>query len=140
MSSARAILAGLVVAASATIATSHAEAQYFGYNFAPAYNVYSFGRLPHYAQFPPVYYSHPVARPYGYSPYAYPGWVQTPNPSPIHTAPVIIQNPYASFSPQIVQNETTFVDGPKPSPMLAPPAPPTPAAPSGMTGPALRAN
>ena len=140
MSSARVILAGLVVAASATIATSQDEAQYFGSNIAPSYNVYSFGRLPHFAQFPPVYYSHPVARPYGYSPYAYPGWVQTPNPSPVHIAPVIIQIPYASFSPQIVQSDTTFIDGAKPSPMPAPPVLSMPAESSGMTGPALRAN
>lgn len=28
--------------------------------------------IPYFAEHPPVYYSRPVARPYGYSPYAYP--------------------------------------------------------------------
>jgi hypothetical protein len=35
-------------------------------------------RIPFFALHPPVYYSYPVARPYGYSPFAYPGWVTTP--------------------------------------------------------------
>ncbi len=33
---------------------------------------------PYYALHPPVYYSCPVPRSYGYSPFAYPGCVQTP--------------------------------------------------------------
>jgi hypothetical protein len=38
------------------------------------YGAYSRGLqrdIPHFAAFPPVYYSHVVPRPYGYSPYAY---------------------------------------------------------------------
>ena len=38
-------------------------------------------RLPHYALYPPVYYSFPVARTYGYSPFAYPPGVATPDPN-----------------------------------------------------------
>ncbi len=34
--------------------------------------------IPFYALHPPVYYSYPVARPYGYTPWAYPAYVQTP--------------------------------------------------------------
>src|SRR5437868_9588893 len=34
--------------------------------------------VPHFAAFPPVYYSYPVARTYGYSPFAYPPYVMTP--------------------------------------------------------------
>ena len=35
-------------------------------------------RIPYYALYPPVYYSYPVARPYGYSPFAYPPGTMTP--------------------------------------------------------------
>jgi hypothetical protein len=34
---------------------------------------------PYFAIHPPVYYSYPVPRTYGYSPYAYPGTVMTPD-------------------------------------------------------------
>ena len=37
---------------------------------------------PYYALYPPVYYSYPVARPYGYSPFAYPPGVLTPEAKP----------------------------------------------------------
>ena len=114
MLSVRRIMAGVVAAAGLSIAASNADAQYYGYNFAPSYNVYSLDRIPHFAQFPPVYYSYPVARPYGYSPYAYPGWVQTPAVNPVHVAPVIIQNPYASFtSPPKRESLPEVIDTPK---------------------------
>jgi hypothetical protein len=48
--------------------------------------------LPHYALFPPVYYSYPVARPYGYSPFAYPPGYVTPELCP--PKPVVIRNPF----------------------------------------------
>lgn len=35
--------------------------------------------IPHFAAFPPVYYSHIVPRPYGYSPYAYVPGIVTPS-------------------------------------------------------------
>jgi hypothetical protein len=34
--------------------------------------------LPYFALHPPVYYSMPVPRTYGYSPFAYPGYIMTP--------------------------------------------------------------
>jgi hypothetical protein len=34
--------------------------------------------IPYYALYPPVYYSYPVPRPYGYSPFAYPPGTRTP--------------------------------------------------------------
>ena len=43
------------------------------------YSLYVRESIPYFAQHPPVYYSHPVPRPYGFSPYAYPGWVRTPD-------------------------------------------------------------
>jgi len=65
---------------------------FFGYFNSP----YAAGRIPtppYFAIHPPVYYSHPVPRTYGYSPYAYPGSVRTPEVS-IEEAEVII-NPHA---------------------------------------------
>lgn len=49
---------------------------------------------PYFAKFPPVYYSHPVKRPYGISPYAVPGGiapVEMGIPAPI---PLSVKNPY----------------------------------------------
>jgi hypothetical protein len=47
------------------------------------YPVSSYGgeRLPFYTLYPPVYYSHVVPRPFGYSPFAYPPAVLTPDPN-----------------------------------------------------------
>src|SRR5262245_57997520 len=54
-----------------------------------AYNV------PYFAAFPPVYYSYPVPRTYGYSPFAYPPGVMTPDVvMDAASAPVEIVNPY----------------------------------------------
>ncbi|HEV7282128.1 MAG TPA: hypothetical protein VGN57_18135 [Pirellulaceae bacterium] len=40
----------------------------------------AFDRVPYFALNPPVYYSHPVARPYGYSPFALPPGVAPVEP------------------------------------------------------------
>jgi hypothetical protein len=47
---------------------------------------------PYFAAFPPVYYSYPVPRTYGYSPFAYPPGVMTPEVE--LTQPETIENPY----------------------------------------------
>ncbi len=61
---------------------------------------YATGRIPtppYFALHPPVYYSAPVPRTYGYSPFAYPGSVPTPEiVEP--TGPATIVNPYAKPS------------------------------------------
>ena len=46
--------------------------------------------MPYFALHPPVYYSYPVARTYGFSPFPYPPEVLTPELPP---APVV-RNPY----------------------------------------------
>jgi hypothetical protein len=46
----------------------------WGYPFGLGYHE----QIPHFALYPPVYYSLPVPRTYGYSPFAYPGTVMTP--------------------------------------------------------------
>lgn len=75
---------GLAVAFAAGSALS-AQAQFpcygvnGGFGGYGGYNVYTNSdRPPFYAMFPPVYYSYPVPRPYGYSPFAYPAGTMTP--------------------------------------------------------------
>ena len=53
----------------------------------------NFERIPYYALFPPVYYSYPVARPYGTSPFAYPPGTITPEVTQ-QVAPVEYRNPF----------------------------------------------
>jgi hypothetical protein len=48
-------------------------------------------QLPYFSKYPPVYYSRPVARPYGYSPFAYPPGFVTPD---IQQMPTEVINPY----------------------------------------------
>jgi len=56
---------------------------------------YTLGRVPvppYFSLHPPVYYSYPVPRPYGYSPFPYPGEMETPVYK--GPAPVEIINPH----------------------------------------------
>ena len=48
--------------------------------------------VPYFAMFPPVYYSHPVPRAYGWSPFAYPPGTMTPELEP--SGPQEIINPH----------------------------------------------
>jgi hypothetical protein len=63
-----------------------------GWDIADLYNQL-YNNLPYFALHPPVYYSCPVPRTYGYSPFAYPPGVMTPDfvTGPI---PMTINNPY----------------------------------------------
>ncbi len=68
----------------------------FGSGFGGFGSPYATGRIPtppYFALHPPVYYSAPVARSYGYSPFPYPGDVRTPEAAPAGGAQVIV-NPY----------------------------------------------
>ena len=57
-----------------------------------------YNNLPYFALHPPVYYSYPVPRTYGYSPFAYPGYVMTPEiAGPIQ--PLDIINPHVTPKP-----------------------------------------
>jgi len=47
---------------------------------------------PYFAMHPPVYYSYPAARPYGYSPFPYPGTEKAPAAEAATTAEII--NPF----------------------------------------------
>ncbi len=65
-------------------------AGFYGYGFGVNNYIPTGRRPPYFAMHPPVYYSHSVARSYGYSPFAYGPNVRTPNPRPV--APVAITN------------------------------------------------
>ncbi len=67
----------------------------YGYGFG-YYPLYGRDYIPYYALHPPVYYSVPVPRTYGYSPFAYPPNVMTPEVdfSAAAITPKAIENPY----------------------------------------------
>lgn len=94
----RFLAAMLLCAAALVLATAReaaADGPYFaGYWPTWQWSVYLRENVPYYALNPPVYYSIPVARPYGYSPFAYPSWVKTPEIEA--PRPAVIQNPYVS--------------------------------------------
>jgi hypothetical protein len=62
--------------------------------FAPWYTGYTREYVPYYAMHPPVYYSYPVPRPYGFSPWAYPPGVMTPEILGEMSGPKEIINPH----------------------------------------------
>lgn len=66
-----------------------------GYGFlgnGPYNNLYDAGPIPYFSLYPPVYYSQPVPRTYGYSPFAYPPGFLTPE---IEWAqPKVLVNPH----------------------------------------------
>jgi hypothetical protein len=90
------IACGVLLAASLCASTAKAQflsgggygLGFFNYGNTGVY----FERIPYYALYPPVYYSYPVARTYGYSPFAYPPGTMTPNAPPAAAATYI--NPY----------------------------------------------
>lgn len=55
-------------------------------------------RVPYFAAHPPVYYSVPVPRTYGHSPFAYDPTARTPEVTPIAAQPLEIRNPYVPSS------------------------------------------
>ncbi len=61
-------------------------------SLAPLHGVGAIPLPPYFALHPPVYYEMPVPRTYGYSPWAYPPYVMTPEIS--EPVPEIIQNQY----------------------------------------------
>ncbi len=80
----------------------------FGYDIGRLYGVLA-DNVPHFAAFPPVYYSAPVPRTYGYSPFAYPPGVRTPALAEDAT-PVEIINPH--YKPATNSSPTETEDSP----------------------------
>lgn len=68
-----------------------------GYGWYPGlwYNVYVGESVPYFALHPPVYYSYPVPRTYGWSPFAYPPGTMTPEMEAPSAQPQVFRNPYA---------------------------------------------
>lgn len=72
-----------------------------GTSITTVFDLYRIGLIPvppYFALHPPVYYSYPVPRPYGYSPFAYSGNVRTPEIVSELIEPAIITNPYVPNS------------------------------------------
>jgi hypothetical protein len=69
-------------------------AHHGGYYILVNPQLYPRERLPHFALYPPVYYSVPVPRTYGYSPFAYPPGYRTPEVISAPPEPVTIYNPF----------------------------------------------
>jgi len=93
--------------------------------------------VPHFAAFPPVYYSYPVPRTYGHSPFAYlPSHVTPAYAAP---APLAIDNPYVKNSLTSSESESKAEPSPdqttsvKPLEILNPFA-------TGSAGPMLQAS
>ena len=68
----------------------------FGYGLGFLYNSLD-SKVPYFAAHPPVYYSYPVPRTYGHSPFAYPPHFRTPEVVEA-SAPLEIINPYVPSS------------------------------------------
>ncbi|MCA9264319.1 MAG: hypothetical protein KDA60_10745 [Planctomycetales bacterium] len=118
------LLAILVLALCVVPSVSNAQCHDLGWGsgqwpyYSPAFQTtpYTLGQVPvppYFALHPPVYYSAPVARPYGYSPFAYPG--NTPTPEIVEEEPVIIENPHVSPSaleatPTLEENNSLDLD------------------------------
>ncbi len=68
----------------------------WGYWGGPLYGFANREYLPYYSLFPPVYYSAPVPRSYGYSPFAYPPGTMTPEVEVVQPAEII--NPHVPQS------------------------------------------
>jgi hypothetical protein len=84
------------------------------------YNSLSYN-VPYFAAFPPVYYSYPVPRTYGYSPFAYPPGVMTPDVV-MPVAPQEIINPHVPSTPngpsgQLPLPDRTTAVPPQPAPL-----------------------
>ena len=130
----KSILAGGLAAVSVLVSASAAQAEcgcghahgtygYYGGYYGRNYNAYLDEQPPYFAVHPPVYYSLPVPRTYGYSPFAYPGTVMTPEIEP--TGPLDIINPHVpqepkaatpasdqtAFRPQVVLNPFVATPG-----------------------------
>lgn len=104
----------LVVGAVVWAAPSRATAQapyvvgLYGY---PGWNVYGQDYIPYFSRHPPVYYSYPVPRAYGFSPYAYPPGTPTPELLPLRPA-VFRTSPHRAAA-----STTTTVEQPHPAPL-----------------------
>lgn len=95
MSRLSALVLGALLLVGTVATTAHAQVGWGPGPYGLGFFNYDWNqpRIPYYALYPPVYYSYPVARPYGYSPFAYPPGTMTPElPRPTEAAEY--RNPY----------------------------------------------
>jgi hypothetical protein len=109
----------LACLAAAGLSAGSAQAQWWGgWGWGGWPTIYSMDQPPYFALHPPVYYSMPVPRTYGYSPFAYPGFVETPAwEGAIGYAP-----PAAPATPKMIINPYVEPSSPSPSNGAAPAA------------------
>lgn len=91
----RVLTCGLLLLAASS--TAQAFQPYAGFGtFFPGYgyNIYGMDSVPYFALHPPVYYSRPVPRPYGWSPFAYPPGIMTPDVESPAIQPQVYSNPH----------------------------------------------
>jgi hypothetical protein len=99
MKSPRLLLPALTVLALFLASGSSAQAQYgggcgWGYNYGGFNGSIARGFPPYFSLFPPVYYSYPVPRSYGYSPFAYPFGSPTPEVQVEQVQAKLMVNPF----------------------------------------------
>jgi hypothetical protein len=92
-----------------------------GYDMGYLYGQMAYN-VPHFAAFPPVYYSYPVPRTYGYSPFAYPPGTMTPEVIMGDEQPVEIINPYVpskeTSTTSADQSAATMMKASQPAPLV----------------------
>src|SRR3954471_9221864 len=76
-----------------------------------------YNNLPYFALHPPVYYSCPVPRTYGYSPFAYGPDVMTPEVV-MEAKPVTIMNPYVPAAPADAKPDRAASASSTPEPLV----------------------
>jgi hypothetical protein len=108
-------MAAVLVCATAPTAQAQTCSGYgWGGGYGYLYNSLDYN-VPYFAAHPPVYYSYPVPRTYGYSPFAYPPSVMTPDVVGEAVAPLEIINPYvpsnSSQTPEEPKDRTTNASG-----------------------------
>jgi hypothetical protein len=90
---------------------------YGGWDLADLYREL-YKNLPHFSLHPPVYYSYPVPRTYGYSPFAYPPGVMTPDVVG-EVKPLEIINPYVpQEKPVSVEKDRAAATKSQPQPLV----------------------
>jgi hypothetical protein len=95
----RRLLVAVVFTCLGTGASSaSAQVWSFGGTLGWPYNFYQDEHIPYFSLHPPVYYSMPVPRTYGWSPWAYPPGVMTPEVADCE--PQVIENPHVEGSLQ----------------------------------------
>lgn len=119
---------GVCVVSLALSSTAQAQWGYggglgFGGGFGMVNGAYTLDPPPYFSLFPPVYYSHITPRPYGYSPYAYPGFFATPERIRMPSTPFVpaarrqgAQRPASAQTVQsvIIKNPFVLPEGDRP--------------------------